>query len=456
MGHHHHGHGHGHGHGHAHDHDHGHDHDHEHEAAGPDLAVDTSIPDTELSPGQLSRRTMLRGAGLLGAGLAGSSVLAGTAAADPDRAQPRQPRAGYQWLAGDHHIHTQYSLDGRYRVIDQVRHGRNYGLDWMVITDHGGTTHARIGVEKIHPDILAARKDVPDALVFHGMEWNVPAAEHGTVIVHPGGDGEVAVLKEFVNNYDGILKNALSSTPANETLAIAGVNFLADAVKRKRVEDILFLANHPARKGWDSPHELRNWRDAAPHIAVGMEGAPGHQAAGIPKPHGPGLFRGYYDASPGPDSWPGYPLESFRTFGGFDWMTATVGGVWDSLLAEGKPWWITANSDSHTIYADAAVRGPGGDFDRDGRWPDPVHGGAPDLNEVDFFPGYYSRTHVGATDFSYGAVMNGIRAGRVWVDHGALIAGLDIQLRTTGHGLQHQATLGGTLTAPAAAPPWNW
>ncbi|MER8155563.1 hypothetical protein [Streptomyces sp. NPDC094472] len=37
-------------------------------------------------------------------------------------------------------------------------------------------------------------------------------------------------------------------------------------------------------------------------------------------------------------------------------MTATVGGLWDSLLAEGRPWWITADSDSHNVYADTAMR----------------------------------------------------------------------------------------------------
>jgi len=55
-------------------------------------------------------------------------------------------------------------------------------------------------------------------------------------------------------------------------------------------------------------------------------------------------------------------------------MTATVGGLWDSLLAEGKPWWITANSDSHKVYLDIATSG-GGDFDTNGRYADPVYAG---------------------------------------------------------------------------------
>ncbi|MFS1299680.1 PHP domain-containing protein [Streptosporangium longisporum] len=444
----------GHGHDHPHDHTHAHPHDHSHGAEHAldqgDTApiVDFSVPDAELSPGQLSRRQMFRRAGLLGAGLSAAGVLGAqgqAAAATTGTPTPhgREPRDGYLWLAGDHHIHTQYSSDGIYKVSDQVRHGNAYGLDWMVITDHGGATHAKIGVDKVNPDIVAARQDVRDALVFQGLEWNIPGAEHGTVFVAPG-RGEVATLKEFENSFDGSVKGASSSTPQNEALAIAGLNFLADAVRRRRVEAALFLANHPSRKGLDSPHEIRGWRDAQPDIAVGMEGAPGHQAAGIPKPHGPGGGRGFYDSNPGADSFPAYPAESYKTFGGFDWMTATVGGLWDSLLAEGKSWWVTANSDSHSVYADTTDRGPGGDFNANGRYEDPVYRGTPNLTAGDFWPGFYSRTHVGARNFSYTAVMDAIREGRVWVDHGGLISGLVVRARQADRG-QRGVSLGDTL-----------
>ncbi|MFE9609625.1 histidinol-phosphatase [Streptomyces sp. NPDC006012] len=437
------------GHGHRHDHGHHHHHHGGDEPTSLPPALDLSVPDAELTPSQLSRRAMLRRTGLLGAGLATGSVLggAGEAAASPAASPATTTNAshgsrpgGYLWLAGDHHIHTQHSNDGKYRVIDHVRQGNAHGLDWMVITDHGSETHAKIGVEKVNPDIVAARDTIGDTLVFQGLEWNIPAAEHGTVFVHPGRN-EVAVLKEFENSFDGSVKKASSNTPANEALAIAGINFLADQVRRRTVKDALFLANHPARKGIDSPHEIRGWRDAAPAIAVGMEGAPGHQAAGLPRPQGPGGGRGYYDGSPGADSFAGYPLESYRTWGGFDWMTATVGGLWDSLLAEGKPWWITANSDSHNVYADSAVRGPNSNFEANGRYEDPVYGGGLNLTDGDYWPGQYSRTHVGASSFSYQAVMDGIRAGRVWVDHGGLISGLDARLRSGSRSV----TLGDSL-----------
>ncbi|MGW5655231.1 PHP domain-containing protein [Streptomyces humi] len=432
---------------HGHSHDHGHHHHHHHGAGDAPTslppALDLSVPDEELTPGQLSRRSMLRRTGLLGAGLAAGSVLAGAgqAAAAVSSSHSGNGRSGgYLWLAGDHHIHTQYSSDAKYRVLDHVRQANAHGLDWMVITDHGSEAHAKIGVEKVNPDIVAARDQIDDTLVFQGLEWNIPAAEHGTVFVHPG-KNEVAVLKEFENSFDGSVKGASAGTAANEALAISGLDFLAEQVRRRKVRDALFLANHPARKGIDSPHEIRAWRDAQPSIAVGMEGAPGHQAGGLPKPNGPGSARGIYDNSPSADSFAAYPLESYRTWGGFDWMTATVGGLWDSLLAEGKPWWITANSDSHNVYADTAVRGPNSDFNANGRYEDPVYGTGISLTDTDFWPGQYSRTHVGAASFSYQSVMDGIRAGRVWVDHGGLISGLNAQLRAGSRAV----TLGGVL-----------
>ncbi len=440
---------------HSHDgfeHEHGSNGEHQHDEIdlGATPVLDPNVPDSALSPAELGRRGFLRRAGLLGAtaaavGIAGSGVPAAAAGvrsddSTPDRAVEgdRGGRGGrrFQWLAGDHHIHTQYSSDAMYRVLDQVQHGSAYGLDWMVITDHGSVTHAKIGVEKVNPDIVRARQVFGDqTLVFQGLEWNIPAAEHGTIIVHPG-KNEVAVLKEFETSFDGVVNSWTASNAANEQHALEGLDFLATSVTRRRVQDAAFFANHPARKGLDSPHEIRGWRDRQPTIALGMEGAPGHQAAGIKLPYGPGSGRGYYDNAPSADSFAGYPLESYITYGGFDWMTSTVGGLWDSLLAEGKAWWITANSDSHSVYLDDSVRGGAGslaEFNANGRYFDPVHGpSGPKTTNGDFWPGYYSKTHVGAEKFTYAAVLDGLRAGRVYVDHGGLVGAVEVSVREKG------------------------
>ena len=457
-------HSHDHDHDHMHSHDDGRDHDHAHDEdlAGEMPAVfDPSVDDREMPPSAVGRRSFLRAAGLLGGTAAAASVFglpaaaaeriaSGRAPIDPDRdgeterADRGDPSGSKMlWLAGDHHIHTQYSPDAQYRIIQQVGHASIFGLDWMVITDHGGVDHARIGVDRTYPDIVAARDAYDDMLVFQGFEWNIPAAEHGTVFVAPlakAGRSEMDVLKAFENAFDGTVNGWGASTLANEQHALDALTWLAAQVDGGTVPGALFLANHPARKGIDSPHEIRGWRDIAPGIAIGMEGAPGHQAAGIKAPFGTGSGRGFYDNSPTANSFAGYPLESYRTYGGFDWMTAVVGGLWDSLLAEGKGWWITANSDSHQVHNDTFVQNP--PF-VDGRYGDPIDSLKPQADFGDFFPGYYSRTHVGSRSRSYLAVMAGLRNGRVWVGHGDLIEGLRVTARASED--DKAATLGGTL-----------
>jgi hypothetical protein len=449
-----------HHHDHPHDHPHKHPHEHAHEHAHgvDDLTAAAASPaaDADLTPAELSRRGLLRAAGVTGAVTAGIAGMQGVtpAMADPARSTrhggPIGGGAVGHWLAGDHHIHTQFSSDAQYRVIDQAQHAAAYGLDWLVITDHGGATHARLGVDLVNPEIVAARHELPDTLIFQGLEWNIPAAEHGTVFVTPGRH-EVAVLKEFENGYDGSVKNASGNSPANEALAVAGIQWLGAQVDRRRVEEALFLANHPARNGIDSPHEIRGWRDADPRVAIGFEGAPGHQAAGLPAGYGPGSARGYYGNAPGANSFAAYPPESYRTWGGFDWMTATVGGLWDSLLAEGKPWSITANSDSHVNWSDTSRRPDGSSsaqFNADGQYGDPVYGGAINLTAGDFWPGFYSRTHVGASRRDYRSVMRGMRDGRIWVDHGGLVKSVDVTVRATDRrGRKATVTLGDTLRA---------
>ena len=419
---------------------HGHSHDGSPSTPLP-APLDLSVPDEDLSPSQLGRRTFLRRAGLLGAATAGAGMLGwtpGAAAAAPGRGGDDDPRK-LLWLAGDHHMHTMYSPDAQYAVATHVSRAAQYDLDWVVITDHGGPAHQKFGVELTHPDVVAARRANARTLVFQGLEWNIPAAEHGTVFVAPG-DGDVALLKEFEGTYDGTVTGTGASTAANEKLARDGIAFLGAAVTSGRVADALMLANHPARKGLDSPHEIRGWRDTNARIAIGMEGAPGHQAAAIPGAGHERNGRGFYDNAPSAASFAGYPAESYVTYGGFDWMTATVGGLWDSLLAEGKPWWITANSDSHQVYGDTFKQGPG-DFNATGTFGPPTDTGVPILTYGDFWPGFYSRTVVGAQDFSYRAVMAGMRAGRMYLVHGGLINALSARVE----GGDAAATLGGTV-----------
>ena len=98
-------------------------------------------------------------------------------------------------------------------------------------------------------------------------------------------------------------------------------------------------------------------------------------------------------------------------------MSARLGGFWDSLLGEGRRWWITANSDSHVNWRE------GGN---------------------DFWPGEYTKTYVFAVK-NHDDLLDGIRSGRIFVTTGDLISELYVTVEA-GEAL---AGIGGELRIPA-------
>lgn len=403
--------------------------------------ADPAVPEEQLDPQGVSRRGLLRGAGMLGGvgllGAAGVTEAAATSGGDPELV----------WLVGDHHVHSRYSHDAKYGFGQLAQRGAQFGLDWMAFTEHSNFGHADKGAAAEQDEVLKARAENPRMLIFQGLEWYIPAAEHGTVLVAPG-PNVVPLLQAFERAYDGKLTNRSVNKPENEQHAIKGLQWLAEQKRSRYVDDVLVLANHPLRLGIDSPHELRAWRDTG--VLIGMEGAPGSQGdadpAWVAYRGVTNAQRGEYVNAPSADSYAGYPADAYRTYGGFDWATATVGGLWDSLLAEGRLFSITSNSDNHRTIWDTWKDGefpPGETFDSLGWKPAPTDAGTPQAGS-DFWPGQFSRTHVGVTRYSYLDVMAGLRAGRVWVDHGQLVDGLDVRLAPAGS-KQRGVTLGGRL-----------
>ncbi len=435
----------------------------------------TQAESVEMSPEfEISRRGVVKAVSAL-AGAAAIAPLGAAPAGATTRVEVAKQTTN-KWkpnrylLAGDHHIHTMHSPDATYTPLQQIKNGENNGLDWLVITDHGGTAHQKYAIDLISPEIAAARKQT-SVHVFQGLEWNVPGAEHATVIVPPGRN-TVDVLKKFEGMYDGSvladLKKVTRATSTDgEPMAVEGLKWLQTQVQSGTIPMALMFANHPARKGLDSPHEVRAWRDTAPGIAVGWEGAPGHQMAAHPdvqaalKAIGSTTIngRGYYDNSPGADSFAGFaPTASenpYRTYGGYDWFTARVGGLWDSLLAEGKPWWITANSDSHSIFG-SSLQGthlvggiPGNQdsayYNTTGSYGAPVDSGAPINLYGDFAPGAYSRTIVGVAEKSYLGIMQSLKSGNIITTHGGIIDWADIRVTTDTD--KQGVTIGGRTVA---------
>ncbi len=139
-----------------------------------------------------------------------------------------------------------------------------------------------------------------------------------------------------------------------------------------------------ANAGYNIEH-LRNFNNTAPNIAFGFESMPGHQAE---------VNRGSYSTS----------AAGGGTFGGVGIYAAALGGMWDTLLGEGRNWWFFASSDYHN-------RGSFG----------------PDQKEstADFYPGEYTRDFVmvrkGANSLSAEAIIEGLRSGNSFVANGNLI-----------------------------------
>ena len=335
---------------------------------------------------------------------------------------PPEPADGMQWLAGDHHTHSRYSVlwdqevepwvaaigaHGVYPIPLNALMAKHYGLSWMVITDHGGLYHAKINLEQAYPNLLVSREVVPEVIQFFGVELNSPGADHSSIIFpHTHDEAERVYQVEYQFDRLG-RRSAYPSDPGSNTEArmLEALRAMNEFPERPVV-----IANHPSRSamggalyGLYTPEELREWNDAAPDVAVGMVGSPGHQAISI-NPDGSLKSvgrRGDYSGQP--------------TRGGFDPMTARLGGFWDSMLGEGRRWWITANSDSHRHWTDGGI---------------------------DFWPGEYSKTYVYA-DQNYDDILDALRTGRVFVTTGDLVTELYVTAATT---TGDAAGIGGTLS----------
>ena len=321
-----------------------------------------------------------------------------------------------QWLAGDHHIHSRYSVrwntrfeppkpiiggDAIYPTPMNALMAKYYGLSWMVTTDHGGPNHSKVNLEMAYPELVYSRKAVPEVIQFYGMEFDTPGADHSSLII-PHTHDESQKLYDIESQFNKREPHPSDSTWDTEPRMIEALTFM-NTLDTKPV----VIANHPSRSasdlgvyGKDDPAELRDWNDTAPDIAVGMAGAPGHQAAAL---HADSTIRHSHRGGYG----------GFPTMGGFDQMTAKLGGFWDSMLGEGRRWWITANSDSHVHWRE---------------------GGS------DFWPGEYSKTYVYA-EKTHDDIMDGIRNGRVFVTLGDLISELYVHVEG-GH---HSANIGGAI-----------
>ena len=154
--------------------------------------------------------------------------------------------------------------------------------------------------------------------------------------------------------------------------------------------------NPDGNNGYNVEH-LRDFNNAAPNVAFGMETQPGHGASSN---------RGEYQVKR--NNIGGVLTDSVggTTYGGTGVYGAQVGGVWDALLGEGRNFWFFASSDWHN-------RGIFGPDDR--------------RSTQDFFPGEYQRDFVMVRGERHHKklrpqeIVDGLRTGNSFAASGQLI-----------------------------------
>lgn len=323
-------------------------------------------------------------------------------------------------MAGDFHNHT-FLTDGdcdEEMVIAQAFH---FGLEWIANSEHGGAFNrmpwgmpwsSAIKIlgsppagkmwrwqslwQYSYPVVAEARATYPGRIIMQGYEWNVPTHEHASVgIVGKDEDGGLAIARhEYLFDADD------TGTEADTTLgvsgkkmenshekALAGVKWLAEHFPMSSY----VVLNHPSRQLRYSIADIRDFNDAAPSVAFGFEGIPGHQKA---------ANRGGYDRGPFKDEEGKDITGKARTYGGADSMIAEVGGTWDALLGEGRRFFTFVNSDFH----------------------DPNY---------DFWPGEYAKDFAYVEDIDHDGIfspvelLQALRSGNSYVAMGNLINGLE-------------------------------
>ena len=341
-----------------------------------------------------------------------------------------------RWLAGDFHNHTLLT-DGDIAAGEVFSQAFCHGLDWIANSEHGGAFErtskglpwpadtAFLGAppegkmwrwqslwQYSFPIVKEVRTTYPDKLVVQGYEWNVPTHDHASVgIVGPEEDGGRAIARhdylfdgeDSGTGADALLDVSNKSTTNSHAKAVAGVRWLADNYPASSY----VILNHPSRTLGFSVADLRDLNDAAPRVAFGFEGIPGHQRAEI---------RGGYDRGPFHDAAGLEITARAHTYGGADFMVAKVGGVWDALLGEGRRFFTFTNSDFHSP-------------------------------SYDFWPGEFAKNHTYVQDANHDGkhspaeLLAGLRSGNSFIALGDLVNGLEFSAQSG----RSKAEMGSTL-----------
>lgn len=262
-----------------------------------------------------------------------------------------------------------------------------------------------------------------DKIISSGFEWDMPGLDHASVgILDENGEVSVDGVHEFEWKYASTSDDPESLFTLDDKAddmdeqSVWGdrqggsgdpqTAYDAAAWLQENYPDSYLLPNHPSRhnggSGQVTIENLRRLNDAAPDVVFGFEGMPGNQMSGSGRAE--------------------LPVGDIRN--GADEMIAVTGGVWDSLLSEGRKIYNFANSDFHfKVSADEQYSS--------GYWASEYSS-----NNVYVQPGEDSV-------YDYSDVVDGLRSGNSYSTYGNLISDLSF----TAAAGDSSATMGGELNA---------
>lgn len=279
--------------------------------------------------------------------------------------------------------------------------------------------------------IQTIRANYPNKLALTGMEWNPPGHEHSSSGIWAA---NALPISEFEYRFDNSDSDGTTTTTTASTMGWSGkkvngyytvANGYADfstalglnLLHNKSLDAVKWMqANYPT-SGYITPAHVeragcgvgawsiaafRDLNDNGPSVFFGFEGIPGHEKSSN---------RGEFSAS----------ACGGGTYGGAGYYVATVGGLWDNMLADGRKFFNFASSDFHSDSG------------------------------ADFWPGEYLKTYVKVKDinndgnYTQDEVLAGLRSGNVYSVHGDLVNDLDYKvIFKTPYGTK-TATMGETL-----------
>ncbi|MDT0582628.1 VanZ family protein [Brumicola blandensis] len=288
-------------------------------------------------------------------------------------------------LIFDHHTHSNYS-DGSLSIKELTELAYLEGCHAFAITDHSNDV-SNFRASRIQ-DIKDMRAQFPVMLIFGGIELGMPSysqRERVNIITLP--EYEELMISKIMQ----ALIDAKGVDKAQQDLVVLEAINTIERAKHNTIK----IYNHPSRRdrndgAIENYRDIKNWNKDFNHITA-VAGAPGRQKA---EPIGD------------------YKSEK-QTIDRWDPFVAEVGGTWDKLLSEGEQiWGAIATTDFHdagTSYA----------------------------------PCEFSRTHVNAPTHDYKGIVEAIKAGTFWADHGKLLD--DYQFTITSQDTKVVAYPGSTI-----------